>query len=199
MSENRIKNVEQLKEISECDVILIKKNDVNKYILNDHPLHSAYEYLSETHKADYLRTYFMNFYGGGYSDIKKTTGSWKKSFDNLEKSDKWICGYAEIEGGVGYPPLVNEWKSLIGNGAYICKPQTQLTKEWYNGMIKLLDSKLDELKNHPATNPQDKYESGSGYPIKWTEMLGDIFHPVCFKYKDKLMNTLPKCIFTNYR
>ena len=82
----------------------------------------------------------MNFYGGGYSDIKCTTGSWKQHFLNLQNSDKWICGYKEIKkGGVACPSLRKKWKFLIGNGAYICKPQTPMTKEWYSQMILLLD------------------------------------------------------------
>jgi hypothetical protein len=202
MSSNRLKSLENLKKVSECNVILVTKNDIPKYILKEAPLHPAYEYLSETHKADYLRTYFMNFYGGGYSDIKKTTGSWRQSFDNLIKSDNmWIVGYKEVNGGVAYQPLAKEWDKLIGNGAYICKPQTPLTKEWYLEMIRLLDSKLELLRKNPANNPQDAADnmSRSKYPIEWNEMLGRIFHRVSYKYKDKLSQDLPVSIFKDYR
>jgi len=174
-------------------------NNLSKYLLNDVPLHPSFNYLSETHKSDYLRTYFMNFYGGGYSDVKKTTGSWIKSFNDLKNSDYWICGYKEINGGVAYGPYVDKWEELIGNGAYICKKQTPLTQEWYNDMITLLDTKLEKLKLNPSTNPQDSGENGSGYPIEWNEMLGRIFHKVSYKYKEHLLNTLPISIFTNYR
>jgi len=78
-----------MEEITGCKVCCVYKDDLSKYIL-EHPLHEAYEYLSETHKADYLRTYFMHFYGGGYSDIKRSSGSWLKAFDDLENSDKWL-------------------------------------------------------------------------------------------------------------
>ena len=141
----------------------------------------------------------MNFYGGGYSDIKKASGSWKNSFDALYNSDKWICGYAEIEGGVGHPPLNNKWKELIGNGAYICKANTPLTNLWYNEMIAFLDEKLELLKKHPAKHPDDCAEKGEGYPIRWTEMLGRIFHQVVYKYKDNIMNTLPPPVFVDFR
>ena len=199
MSQARKECLENLKEVSECKVILVGPENLKEYLQPEHPLHESYEYLSETHKADYLRTYFMNFLGGGYSDIKRTTGSWKKSFDDLKNSDKWLCGYKEIAGGVAYKPLHDKHEELIGNGAYICKKDTPLTNEWYNDMIALLDSKLSDLKLYPAKSPQDKYESGSGYPIGWNEMLGRIFHKVCYKYKDKLMNTLPISIFKDYR
>lgn len=199
MSQDRKNALENLKVVSECNVILINPSNLSNYIKSEHPLHEAYEYLSETHKADYMRTYLMHFYGGGYSDIKKTTGSWKKSYDELLNSDKWICGYPEIDGGVGYEPLKDKWRELIGNVAYICKPNTPLTNEWYNEMMSLLDTKLEQLKMHPATHPQDKAEDGRGYPIEWNEMLGRIFHRLAYKYKDHVMNTLPISIFTNYR
>lgn len=199
MSQARKNSLENLREVSECNIILINSSNLSNYIKPEYPLHEAYQYLSETHKADYLRTYLMNFYGGGYSDIKKTTGSWKSSFDELANSDKWICGYPEIEGGVGYEPLNDHWRELIGNGAYICKPNTPLTNEWYNSMISLLDTKLEQLKIHPASFPQEKAEDATGYPIEWNEMLGRIFHKVIYKYKERIMNTLPVSIFTNYR
>ena len=71
MSDNRIECLENLKNVSECNVLLITKYNLSNYILSDVPLHPAFQYLSETHKADYLRTYFMHFYGGG---IKKLRG-----------------------------------------------------------------------------------------------------------------------------
>jgi hypothetical protein len=199
MSTSRIECLQQLKETTQCNVILVTKQTLPQYILPDHPLHPSYEYLSETHKADYLRTYFMNFHGGGYSDVKKTTGSWIQSFDNLNKSDYWICGYKEIDGGVAYTPLSSKWEELLGNGAYICKPQTPLTIEWYNAMIQLLDTKLEELKRNPSTSYSDSKESGSGYPIEWNEMLGRIFHKISYQYKERLLNTLPMCVLHNYR
>jgi len=199
MTTSRIECLQQLKEISQCNVILVTKKTLSQYILPDHPLHPSYEYLSETHKADYLRTYFMNFHGGGYSDIKKTTGSWIQQFDDLNKSDYWICGYKEIYGGVAYDPVYYKWEELVGNCAYICKPQTPLTIEWYNTMIQLLDSKLEELKKNPSTSYSDAKESGSGYPIEWNEMLGRIFHKISYQYKERLLNTLPVSIFHSYR
>lgn len=199
MSDARIECLNSLRVVSECNVILITKDNLSTYILDDVPLHPAYAYLSETHKADYLRTYFMNFYGGGYSDIKKTTGSWVKSFNDLENGKYWMCGYKEINGGVAYPPHIDKWEELIGSGAYICKPKTLLTRNWYSNMITLLDTKLEKLKLNPSTNPQDRSELGNGYPIEWNEMLGRIFHKVSYEYKEHLLNTLPMVVLTNYR
>lgn len=197
MSEQRKRCLESLQKNSDVEVVLVTYENLSSYIIE--PLHPAYYYLSAVHKADYLRTYFMNFYGGGYSDIKETTSSWKESFNTLSNSDKWMIGYKEINGGVAYQPYVNEWKELIGNCAYICKPQTPLTKEWYSEMLELLDNKLERLKLNPATQPRDCSEaSGGKYPIEWNEMLGRIFHKINYKHKDMVLNTLPLPKFNNY-
>lgn len=200
MSDQRKQSVKQLNQTTECDVILVTPNTLYKYILKSEPLHPGYSYLSETHRSDYLRTYFMRFHGGGYSDIKKTTGSWKESFKKLYDSDKWMIGYKEVPGGVAYAPLSNKWRELIGNGAYICKSNTPLVIEWYNEMIQLMNKKYDKLKKHPSQHPQDQSGvNNTKYPIEWNELLGRIFHKIAYKYKDKLLNTLPISIFKNYR
>jgi hypothetical protein len=200
MSYNRKYCLEELIQKSECNVVLVTKENLNEYILSENPLHPSYEYLSETHKADYLRTYFMNFYGGGYSDIKQTTGSWINSFLDLYNSEYWICGYKEIgPNGVPVEHLKDKWEYLVGNGAYICKRQTPLTKEWYYNMIQILDKKLEKLKENPSRHPQDHEGLGHGYPIRWSEILGEIFQEVCYKYKVFILNTLPISIFYGYR
>ena len=193
--------LEQLEAVSECAVVLVTPDTIGRYILPEAPLHEAYNYLSETHKADYLRTYFMNFHGGGYSDIKRTTGSWKQAFTDMESApDKWINGYREVEGGVGHPPAVAHWRELVGNCAYVCRPRTPLTHAWYSEMIVLLEARLPRLRDNPARHPQDFYRrEGSAYPLEWNEMLGRIFHRVCFGFRDRLLQTVPPCVFADYR
>jgi hypothetical protein len=200
MSSDRKDCLEALKRDTGCTIVFINPENLNEYILPDKPLHEAYKYLSETHKSDFLRTYFMHFYGGGYSDIKRSSGSWVKSFEDLKNSDKWICGYDELnEGGVAYEPVKDKWRELIGNCAYICKAGTDLTKEWYNDMITLLDTKLEDLKKNPSSSPQNSKELGKGYPIEWNEMLGRIFHRLIYKYKEHVLKDLPLPIFEKYR
>lgn len=186
MSDVRENSLEYLTHFTGCEVRCIYHTDIAAYILEEHPLHPAYEYLSETHKADYLRTYVMNFHGGGYSDIKIPSGSWVQAFEELEASDAWINGYPELEGGAAF----GAWQDLIGICAYICKPHTPLTEEWYSTMIALLDTKLEQLKQHPSRHPQDSAEE-SDYPIGWNEMLGRIFHRVAYKYKEKVLRSVP--------
>ena len=200
MSENRKRCLKSLKEISQCNVVLVTHDTLTTYILPKHPLHPAYEYLSETHKSDYLRTYFMNFYGGGYSDIKEPTESWTKAFDEFRNSNSWICGFKETgENDIGYKPYAKFWRDLVGTSCLIAKANTELTNVWYSSMISLLDEKLPVLKANPSKNPQDRSEYGNGYPIAWTEMLGNIYHKVCYEYKDRLLNTLPRPSIQNYR
>jgi hypothetical protein len=66
-------------------------------------------------------------------------------------------------------------------------------------MVEVLDSKLDELKKHPATNPQATPDTSPGYPIEWAEILGRIYHNLACDYLDKFLFTLPVPIPTNYR
>ena len=175
---------------SHTPVVLVTPKNLHNY--TDKPLHKSYQYLSDTHKADYLRTHFMHYHGGGYSDIKQATGSWLPYFDKLQASDRYICGYKEF-------PEFSKWTGgIIGNCAYICKPNTEFTNEWYNSMISLLDTKYDMLKKHPGLHPQQPHNP-EGYPIGWEEMLGDIFHRVCQNHKAKLMDELPEVVAENYR
>lgn len=197
MSENR---KECLKTIE--NVTLVTKLNLYNYILKSYPLHKAYDYLSETHKADYLRTYFMHFYGGGYSDIKTHTYSWNESFQKLiSNKEIYACGYKEIgPNGVALDEYKDNWNNLIGNGCYIFRPYTEFTKKWYNRMNEILDQKLELLKLNPSRNPRDCIEHfpDTKYPISWSEILGNIFHPLCYEFKDKLLYDLPVPLFYNY-
>ena len=86
---------------------------------------------------------------------------------------------------------------VIGCGAYICKPNTFFTIDWLNSVHGILDQKYELLKNCPANNPRDFYNkrlddgSISNYPLVWSEICGQIFHPLCLKYSKKILKTLP--------
>ena len=210
MPETRKNSIEQFEKVSETNVVLITDENVGDYILDSEPLHPAFQYLSLVHRADYLRTYLMNFHGGAYSDVKPTTGSWLESFEKLNDSDdKWAIGYREINKRAVCFPTGNKrfrkcWHQLIGVCAFICKPQTDFTKCWYNQMISLLDEKHKELEAHPArphvaNDRADLPTSHTRYPMYWNEMLGRIFHPLSYEYRNKLLKTLPKPIFKDYK
>lgn len=180
-------------------------------------MHPAFQYLTPIHKADYLRTYLMNFHGGGYSDIKPATGDWNPSFDLLDGDDLFGIGYREVSRigvatlGVNsknnkiqlgnpawwkYRFLQLNYRSLLGNGAYIFKPHTEFTEEWYSQLQTRLDRILPALKENPGRFPKEKpgkiYNGEvSKYPVPWSYILGDIFHPLCYRYRKRLGYTLP--------
>jgi len=217
MSENRKRCLDTLKN-SGLEVVLITEANLNDYIKE--PLHEGYQYLSLTHKSDYLRIYFMNFYGGAYSDIKHTSDSFLPSIELIEKDPNiYGVGYKEVNYGTaeifdysednsGEPvftkneSLSNElranWDKLIGNGAYIFKPNTKFTNEWYSNLINEMDKRLNNLKKYPATSPTERYSEEYHYPVRWT-FVGELFHPLNYKYKDNILNTLPSPSFSDYR
>jgi hypothetical protein len=139
----------------------------------------------------------MNFYGGGYTDIKQTTGNWSASFDELNDDDtKWAVGYKEALWALKDSKYMDLSEDIIGNCAYICKPNTPFTNKWYNTMMKLMDKKLEALKLSPAMHPQDSYEGSNGrYPLRWQEMLSDIFHIQVFQYRKHILYILPAPVF----
>jgi hypothetical protein len=153
----------------------------------------------------------MHHYGGGYCDIKKINSSWKLAFKDLKDSECYINGYQEIGphavaqvGGDLQLNLEKNYKNLIGCCSFICKPNTPFTFDWINQVNSKLDNYYFLLKKNPAIHPQEKKgmiigENISQYPIPWTDILGNIFHPLCLKYKDNIKQTVPKCSFQNYR
>lgn len=210
MSANRKKCLESLKK-SQCEIKLITPNNLNNFIKRDYPLHKAYQYLSHTHKSDYLRCYFMHHYGGGYSDLKETVFSWSKAFHDCEEDLCYINGYQEIGpqgvasvGGKLQEELEKNYQKLLGCCSFICKKETPFTQDWISDLHNRLDNFFSDLEKHPATHPQEKplmiiNGNFSRYPIPWTNILGDIFHPLCLKYQDNIKQTVPKPLFTNYR
>lgn len=200
MSENRKNGYEDLVKNAGCKVILVTPRNLHEFILKKDPLHDAYEYLTLNHRSDYLRCYFMHHYGGGFADIKPYKHSWKNSFEKLKKNkNKYVLGYREVgEYGVArlegklYEDLKKHYPLLIGNGAFICKSNTILTCEWYKELNQRLDVYMINLRKHD--------EGQTEYPIPYTGMQGDIFHPICLKFHDFILQDEDiKPIMANYK
>jgi len=212
MSENRKHSIKTLKEKSGLTVVCINPQNINQIILPNYPFHEAYQYLSLTHKADYLRCYLMHHYGGGYSDIKPTTGSWVELFDEIRhKHETWVIGY-KVD-SIAYPDesteeerniLNNNLNKLIGVGFFICKPYSPFTTEWYKTLHKRLDFYLEELRKFPGRFPRESkdgspcpsWEGGVvdkvyKYPIGWNRILGQIVYPLELKYLDHIKKGIP--------
>lgn len=205
MNQNRINGLESIKNNSNVNFILINNENLPDYILEGHPLHQGFNYLSDVHKADYLRTYFMHHYGGGYTDIKPCSWDWNTYFDQLENSDAFGIGAPEDEGELSVTLkqrawLGKHWDKLVSNDLYIFKPNTEFTTKWYNKLLEIMDIKFNNLQKFPAKNSREAADTiVTRYPIEWGEILLEIFHPLCYEYTDRLIKTMPLPITKNYR
>ena len=199
LTENRKRCLAVLEQKSGVKVTLVTKRDLIEFEHPDYPIHPGYYFLSLNHRSDYLRCYFMHVYGGAYSDIKENLFSWVASFDKLNNSNKWILGYPEIAPSSvasKNKKLRRNYFRLIGNGCFICKPRTPFTEEWFSIVHKLLDNNLEELKK----NPGDMWGKNEGYPLRWAEVQGELFHPLLFKYKDEIIHDERMILsFQNYK
>lgn len=159
-------------------VRLVTLKNLHNYNLSDSPIHPAFHLLTDIHKADYLRAYFMHHYGGGYHDVKHapptSSAIWPKFFDKFHTdSNIWLaggtygsyaCGEENFETGwcdrlhSQHEKCCPELQSNISQlkvhipdvQAFIARPKTPLTATW----IRLLHAKLDKaypaLKKHPG-------------------------------------------------
>jgi len=201
LTPRRKTNLQILKDQCGVELKFLDHITLQDYELPEHKFHEAYQYLSATAKSDYCRSYFMNFYGGAYCDIKRAEWNWNLYFDQLTNSDQWIMGYnvsCDLDVAVDlndpeYQIMKDSWQQLIGAGAMICKPNTPLTEYWFKTMSDILDQKIDLLKEHPAKHIRDKlgWVTNSGYPLRWAEIGPETFMKSCFKFKDKLNYNLP--------
>lgn len=211
MSNNRLQAIWSIFSNVGCPVAFLNRGTIGEWVRPEFPLHPAFQYLSSVHKADYLRCYLMHHFGGGYTDIKLTSKTWGPFFDQLEASDKLALGYTEVPHGIPHVEgefgdlLRRSHAELIGLCAFIFKKNTVLTKEWLEQTDRLLDAKLPLLQQHPAQHPMDQTGvilpngQASQYPLRWAELLGEIFHPLIYKHRKKLLLAPIEPYFGNYR
>lgn len=213
LTKNRENSIRLIKYNCGAEFKLVTRNNLSEYEQPNHPFHPSFCYLSAVHKADYLRTYFMHFYGGGYTDIKPHTQTWRPLFKALNQTPSAIAlGYPENKSkDIAFvkhftPPLSNKkklnrhmekhYQEIIGNCAYIFKPQTPFTELWLSECERRLSLSFNNLKK----NPGNLYGDNPGYPLPWNSILGQIFHPLCLAFKDSIITTdAIRPICTNYR
>lgn len=205
---NRLAGIHSMETKCGVPIKLITPKNLLDYIKPDDPLPESYQYLSLNHRSDYLRAYFMYHYGGGYADIKTHYHSWVPAFERLDSSkEAFAIGYPEVGfWGAAQSAVTNQhlkrdvyvhWRHLIGNTSYIFRPNSVFTAEWYSAAKKVLVDNTEELRAHPA---KDIFGTNPDYPLPWLAVHGSIFHPLCLKYKDKLLKDkalMPS--FENYR
>jgi hypothetical protein len=153
----------------------------------------------------------MHHYGGGWADIKHTSADWRPFFDKLKKSNALALGYTELPDGIPHISGANgdelraNYRKNIGLCAFIFKKTSQITVQWYSALIKILDDKFEQLSRHPASHPQDQLGlrlpdgSASNYPITWSGILGDIFHPLMYRSNAKILQDSIQPQFFGYR
>jgi hypothetical protein len=211
LSATRQAAVNTMESITETKVHFLTPDTLHHWIKPDYPLHHAYPFLSAVHKSDYLRCYLMHHYGGGWIDVKPATHSWKAQFDELNSSNAWILGYKEIgPDGIAnipdkelYRAMQTRSHTMIGCGAFLCKPYSLLTQQWMDAVHYTLDEMYDALVLHPAKHPRDHcndIQEGlqSKYPLRWTQLMGDIFHPLVYVHNQYVKQGLPMPQCTNY-
>jgi hypothetical protein len=185
LSDNRKRSLDSMLSCPGGNICFIDKASLSDYILDEHPLHDGYEFLSDIQKGDYLKCYFMHHYGGGYSDIKRAIKPWSEYFEKINNDENlYAIGYKEknidgvacledcslnpekskfcrnftlSEDGKAWSSshIRNNWKKLIGNGCFICKKNTPLTTDWWNALNEKMDGYLDMLKKNPAQWARD--------------------------------------------
>lgn len=201
MSDSRKKCYDSIVKNSNVNVILITENNLNDYILKDHKLPIGFDILSPVHKADYLRAYLLNYYGGVYTDIKQTAFDFNPYFDILEKSDKHCIGYAEtVEHWINYEPIKHNFYEYIGTGMSIHKPNTPLTNRWLYLIDKTITKKYDKLKKYPGTHlktPEDF--NASRYPFSWAELGPNQWHRAQHENFGTWLFGLPDINMNGYR
>jgi hypothetical protein len=211
--------------ITGLDPTLVTTDNLSEWIVPDHPLHEAYEFLSSVHRSDYLRAYFMYYHGGGYADIKHQTGSWLPAIERVKRSHFLIgAGYREIRGGTVWlqgnrvdgrayllslpvPTIAAKLATnimraarplLIGNGAFYFRPGTTHGRRWLCEVERRLDLLLPKLLAHPASHPRDRLGDPSGYPVPWSFLLGDVAGPLGALFFPLILRDLPRPRFTDY-
>lgn len=213
LSEQRAECLLSIYRETHCPVLLVTPANLADWIVPASLFHPAFSLLSEVHRADYLRCYFMHHHGGGYTDIKRTTASWRPHFARLRASpDADGLGYQEI-GPHGIPHVSGpfgdllraNFRDVIGNCAYIFRKRTALTQHWIDQTHAVLDAKLALLQQHPAQHPMDQTGvtlpdgSTSLYPLRWAELLGEVFHPLVYRHRERILQADIAPQFTQYR
>lgn len=208
MSADRARCFQSIKQNSKVNVKLITENNLKNYLTT--PIHDGFKYLSSTHKSDYLRSYFMYHYGGGYTDIKQCDFDWNPYFDCLENSDKSFIGCPQYSPKhIAYRPYKEFYNDLIGCTNFIFKKQSKFGKLWYDQTNYVMDLKLAALKNNPGTYHHRAILGGvqgipdifneSKYPLTWNELLGQIFHKLQYENREDYMIGTPFPNMENYR
>ncbi len=192
MPDVRRRNLERIVAVNpDVDVRLVTAANLQEHLVPGQPVHPAFEHLSFIHRSDYLRCYMMNFHGGGYADIKAHRNDWSPAFDRLDASDAYVLGYRNpvrwMTPNFADPALqrlmVRTSDQRIGQTAFICRPETPFTREWWRRLNEILDERADDLDRRPGRLNR----SDDPYALGFTEILAQIIDPLAVKYHHRIL------------
>ena len=61
-----------------------------------------------------------------------------------------------------------------------------------------MDIIYEDLKKYPSKSPQQVNTKEYLYPLKWADLCS-IFHPIVYKYNNKILKDLPRNSLNDYR
>lgn len=198
MNQGRFNCFKDLVNSINVPVILITNKNYKYFEKNNFPIHKSFEYLTGVHKSDYFRCYLLHHYGGGYHDIKSRTLGWENEWERdnwLYDENIWMYGRMEKnESVIGHPTNMNhikkEFKKMVTMAWIICKKNTKYTSELLNNMTQILEDKYDKLVLHPGIESggyrDDNRNMSISYPLKWIEILGEVYHPLMLIYTNHI-------------
>jgi len=102
-----------------AETVLVNDSNLRDFEHPGFPYHPALSFLSRDDKVDYLRAYFMHFYGGGYHDIEehKPEYSWEVSFSLFQK-DASLRVLGSALHGKGYVGCDETYAQLVLGDTY---------------------------------------------------------------------------------
>lgn len=210
MSNNRKQCFDSIQRYSKVSVILVTEENLENFIVAGYPIHPAFKFLSATHKSDYLRSYFMYHHGGAYTDIKTCNFDWNPYFEILDTSNRSFVGCPQYSSKhIAYKPYKEFYSQLAGCTNFIFKKHSRFGKLWLDTTNHVLDLKINTLTANPGDYHPRAILGGvqgcpslyvnSKYPLKWNELLGQVFHKLQYENLDEFLIAVPFPDISNYR
>lgn len=184
----RQKSLDELQRQAGLELRVIR--DPSEIVVPGAPFHSAFHDLHAVHKSDYVRAYLMHHYGGIYADVKRFPRSLNPVLRQLnDDAGKLVAGYREVTSEY-VPDLAHElgrairrhYRAVMGPSGFVCRPRSQFTAEWMRELHARLDYYSGSLREADAA-ACDPYAAPDAYPIRWSEILGDIIQPLSMKHQ----------------
>lgn len=180
--------------VGSYSLILLTDENISEYI-EMHPKHNTFKYLA--HKADYIRVNIVNKYGGIWMDSDTLV------MDDLSKLFTFLD---EFDGF-----FVEQNNSIIWNGVFGSKKDTDLMRSWVNYIDKKLDEKpcsewcWTEIGNNFVNSKRkeisDNYKLLKGldtvYPVNWDECDENFLDKPYDNYKNLIREFQPFIVLVN--